>query len=374
MHPRQQGGSIFGWVLMILTLVWPGLATAQTWSSPQFVTSATLAIGASTNGNGTSAVLFTTGAGELQATVENGGKWSSPTILSASTTIGLIWVASNGDVAAVWTTSRAVQAAFFTGGRWGSPITLDTNAASINTLNLGVDGHSIDTAVWEHRTSSTCSLVAVTGTASGGFGSSQSIGAACTGWANLAVNSSGAAIVAQGATTLEVAPIIGTLRATNGTWGAPFNIASSYYGRQRPHVALANDGTAVAVWRGRTMSEWSADDSGTFTAPALLPQSGGEPSIAVAGNGNAVAAYAGKVSFRPFGGVFQTPVALGNTLQVVASPAGAFMVTGSSVATLLPGHTTWNQNGPNSSLIAIAPGEALAIVGPLISVSTASVP
>jgi hypothetical protein len=186
----------------------------------------------------------------------------------------------------------------------------------------------------------------------------ESIGAPYTGWANLAVNSTGEAVVAQGATTLEVAPIIGTMRATNGTWGAPFNIASSYYGRQRPRVALGNNGTAVAVWRGRVRSEWAADDSGTWTAPAPLPQPSGTPGLAVDGHGNAVAAYSGLVSYRPFGGVFQTPVSVGNTLQVVASPAGRFMVTGSSVPTLLPGSTTWNKNGPNSSLLAIAPGTA----------------
>jgi hypothetical protein len=367
------GRSTFAQLAATSLIVLSGLAAAQTWSLPQFVTSATLPIGASTNGAGTSAILFTTGS-DLQATVQTGGKWSSPVVLSSTTTLGLVAVAPDGDVVALWSTSTALQAAFFSGGHWGSPITLDSNAASINTLNVGVDGHSSDTVVWEHRTSSTCSLVAVTGTASAGFGSSEAIGAACTGWASLAVNSSGAAIVAQGATTLEVAPIIGTLRATNGTWGAPFDIATPYYGRQRPHVALGNNGTAVAVWRGRVRSEWAADDTGTWTAPAYLAQASGTPGIAVDGNDNAVAPYSGNVTYRPFEGVFQTPVALGNTLQVVASPAGTFMVTGSSVATLLPGHTAWNQNGPDSSLLAIAPGQALAIVSPLISVSTASVP
>jgi hypothetical protein len=363
---------IFTQIAASSLIVCSGLATAQTWSSPQFVTSAVLAIGASTNAAGTSAILFTTGS-DLQATVQTAGQWSSPVVLSSTTSRGIVAVAPDGDVVAVWNTSNALQAAFFTGGQWGSPITLDNNTASIETLNLGIDGHSIDTLVWEHRSSSKCGLVAVTGTAAGGFGSSQSIGA-CTGWASLAVNSSGAAIVAQGATTLEVAPIIGTMRATNGIWGRPFDIATPYYGRQRPNVALGNNGTAVAVWQGRVRSEWAADDTGTWTTPAFLPQATGTPRVAVDGNGNAVAAYSGMVSFRPFEGVFHTPVALGNTSDVVASPAGTFMVTGSSVATLLPGHKTWNQNGPNSSLLAIAPGQALAIVSPLISVSTASVP
>lgn len=376
MHRLHQCRPIYMLLLVTSVVALSGFAAAQTWPPPQFVTSASLPIGASTNGTGTSAVLFSTGSGELQATVETSGRWSSPVVLTTATTIGLVAVAPAGDGLAVWSTSSGLQAAFYTAGHWGSPITLDTNSASSLTLNLGVDGHGIDTVVWEHRTSSACSLVAITGTAAAGFGSSQAIGAPCTGWANLAVNSSGQAIVAQGATTLEVAPILATTRASNGSWGSPLQIAKPYYGRQRPKVGLGNNGTAVAVWRARTFGEYVAEENGKWGTPAVLPQGTGSsyPNVAVDGNGNAVAAYLGRVSYRPAGGVFQTPVDLGNTAQVVASPAGTFMVTGSSVATLLPGTSTWNQNGPSSSLLAIAPGTALAIVSPLISVSTASVP
>ena len=41
---------------------------------------------------------------------------------------------------------------------------------------------------------------------------------------------------------------------------------------------------------------------------------------------------------------------------------------------LSPGSTTWNQNGPSSGLVAIGPGEAIAVVNPAISVATESVP
>ena len=91
------------------------------------------------------------------------------------------------------------------------------------------------------------------------------------------------------------------------------------------------------------------------------------------GSGNAVAAYLGKVSYRPAGGTFQTPITLGSG-EVVASPAGTFVVSGTAVATLLPGSQTWNQNGPSSGLVAIGSGEAIAVVNPSISVATESVP
>ena len=93
---------------------------------------------------------------------------------------------------------------------------------------------------------------------------------------------------------------------------------------------------------------------------------------AVDGNGNAAAAYSGKVTYRPAGGTFQSTVTLG-TGGVVASPGGTFMLSGSTtgtpIATLLPGNTTWNQNGPASGAVAIGPGEAIALPNPQISVS-----
>jgi hypothetical protein len=190
----------------------------------------------------------------------------------------------------------------------------------------------------------------------------------------LAVNSSGEALAIQGGATLEVAPVIGTIRAPNGVWSAPVDVATPYYGRQRPWVGLGNNGTAAVVWRARTFSEYAILENGKWSAPAELPQSSAvNPTVAVDGSGNAVAAYAGKVSARSAGGVFQTPITLGSG-QVVASQAGTFVVNGTSVATRLPGSNTWTQNGPTSGLVAIGPGQATAIVSPSISVSTESVP
>jgi hypothetical protein len=201
------------------------------------------------------------------------------------------------------------------------------------------------------------------------------LGNTCLGWVELAVTNNGQALAVQGGATLEVAPIIATSRGSNGVWSAPINVANPYYGRQRPWVGLGNNGTAAVVWRARTFGEYAVRENGVWTAPAQLPQGTGStyPEVAVDGSGNAVAAYLGKVSYRPAGGTFQTPITLGSG-EVVASPGGTFVVSGTAVATRLPGSTTWNQNGPSSGLVAIAPGEAIAIVNPSISVATESVP
>ena len=378
--------------ILTLLIVWfnlAGSASGQTWSAPQFVTNGTEAVGLATNGQGTSAILFwLTGPG-LQATVGKNGVWTAPVTLSTATSVGHVAVAPNGDVLAVWsfhtnntTTPIETQAAFYSGGKWGNTITVTTNGSATASSNLahlvglGFDGNSNATLVWEQLTSGgSCALVAVTGNSSSGFGAPQVLGNTCLGWVELAVTNNGQALAVQGGATLEVAPIIATSRGSNGVWSAPINIANPYYGRQRPWVGLGNNGTAAVVWRARTFGEYAIRENGVWTAPAQLPQGTGStyPEVAVDGSGNAVAAYLGKVSYRPAGGTFQTPITLGSG-EVVASPGGTFVVSGTAVATRLPGSTTWNQNGPSSGLVAIAPGEAIAIVNPSISVATQSVP
>lgn len=357
------------------------------------MTSGTEAVGLATNGQGSSAILFWLNGLGLRATVGTNGPWSSPVTLSTATSVGNVAVAPNGDVLAVWsfhtnntTTPIEAQAAFYSGGKWGNTITVTTNGSASASSNLafvvgvGFDGNSVATLVWEQLTGGgSCALEAVTGTSASGFGTPQVLGNTCLGWVQLAVTSSGQALVVQGGATLEVAPIIATSRGANGVWAAPIQVARPYYGRQRPWVGLGNNGTAAVVWRARTFGEYAIRENGVWTAPAELPQGTGSiyPRVAVDGNGNAVAAYSGKVTYRPAGGTFQSPLTLG-TGGVVASPGGTFMLSGSTtgtpIATLLPGTTTWNQNGPASGAVAIGPGEAIALPNPQISVSTAMVP
>jgi hypothetical protein len=366
-----------------------GSAAAQSWSAPQFVTNGSEAVALATNGSGTSAILYWLNGPGLLATVGKNGVWSAPVTLSTATSVGNVAVAPNGDVLAIWsfhtnntTTPIETQAAFYSGGHWGNTITVTTNGSATpssslaHLVGLGFDGNSNATLVWEQLTSGgSCALVAVTGNSSSGFGAQQTLGNTCLGWVQLAVTSNGQALAVQGGATLEVAPVIGTSRASNGVWSAPVNVAKPYYGRQRPWVGLGNNGTAVVVWRARTFGEYAVRENGVWTSPAELPQGTGStyPEVAVDGSGNAVAAYLGKVSYRPAGGTFQTPITLGSG-EVVASPAGTFVVSGTAVATLLPGSTSWNQNGPSSGLVAIGPGEAIAVVNPSISVATESVP
>jgi hypothetical protein len=379
-------------------------AFAQTWTSPQFVANGG-GIAVSTNGS-TSAVLFMPLSGGLQASVKTGSSWSTPVTLTSLGSFGggtgNIKVAPNGDVLAVWsfrTTNTYIpneaQAAFFTGGHWGSPITISNNVyGNVNSFGLpgiGFDSHSQATLIWEeitNPTTVTCALKAETGSAASGFGSAQTISNAttCYGSAKLAVNSGGEAVALEGATGILSGAVIAISRSLTGTWGTPVTVAASAYRQNGATVGLGNDGTAVAVWRTRTGVSYSVRSGGTWSAAAGLPvlvgQAGGLTGVAVDGSGNAVAIFTQVTispgtyaTYRPVNGTWQTKVQLSSGLPVAATPAGTFVASGTTVSTRLAGSSNWTTHTfSGSAIVNAGPGTAIALVGPQVSVSTASVP
>jgi len=396
----------FALLPLIAIIVSAHLAGAQTWSSPQFVANG-LGIGISTNGSGTSAVLFMPPSGGLQASVQIAGTWSAPVTLSTlgpyGNGTGSIAVAPNGDVLAVWsfrTTNtylpNQAQARFFTAGHWGSTITLSTNvygnAYSFGLPSIGFDLHNQATVIWEQVTNPNtvaCALQSATGSATNGFGSGQTISNAgtCYGWTRLAVNSGGQAVAVEGAAGILTGAVIGVTRDATGTWSAPVTVAASAYRQNQPNLGLGDDGTAVVVWRTRSGVSYAVRSNGSWSVAAPLPvltgQAGGGTSVAVDGSGNALAIFqqvtispGTYATYRPLGGSWQTKVQLNSGAQVVATRAGTFVDGGSTVvSTRLAGSSNWNQNTfAGSALVGAAPGLAVALVGPQVSVSNAPVP
>jgi hypothetical protein len=354
------------------------LANAQTWGAPQFVTRQQAYVMA-TNGIGTSAMLITPQRGTsygLSVMVENGSSWGAPTAISSNAVDDKLAVAANGDIVVAWRSSSGLQAAFYTAGHWGSTQTLSPSEPA--GFSLAYDGISHATIVWESHGPSSCAFVAVSGSAASGFGAQQTLNNQCYGFVGLSSNTSGQAIAVQGASTLVTpgAPIVGILRSSGGSWGVPFDIAPLYYGRQRPVVGLADNGNILTVWRARTYSEYAIYENGAWSGPAELPQWSGtaNPTVVVDSRGDAVISYGSKVVYRPAGGPFGTPIAL-NALELAATPGGSFAVaTGSAIATLLPGSSTWNQNLATSGDVFAGAGELAAIVSPTTSVSISIVP
>lgn len=387
--------------MTVLALVCSGLASAQNWTSPTVVANGN-GIAVSTNGTGTAAVMF----GALSAVVETGGTWGAPVVLSTlgpyGSGSGNLAVAPNGDVLAVWAyrTSNtyppdAAQAAFFTGGHWGNPITISNNVYanvySFGVPSIGFDGASRATLVWEEITNPspmTCALKAITGTAASGFGPAQTISnsGACFGWSRIAVNQFGRAEVMEGAAGILSAAVVAIGRETSGIWDAPVTVgASGVYRQRQPQVGLGNDGTAVAVWLVNGNVRYAVKSNGVWSAAAALPgvagTAGGAAGVAVDGNGNAVAMFeqvaiapGNYATYRPAGGSWQTKVPLSSDVQIVATPAGTFVAGGTTVSTRPAGSSRWSTTTfANPAIVNAAPGQAIAVLGPQVSVSTEAI-
>lgn len=389
-------------VLAIGVLAYTSPATAQTWSSPVTIANGN-GLAVATNGSGTSAVIFTPLSGGVQASVKTGSGWSAPTTLTSVTAAANIAVAPNGDVLAVWSfrttttyTPIEAQAAFFHAGHWGNTQTLSTNvygnASSVGLPSIAFDGYSQATVVWEQITNPSpmsCALQVATGQAANGFGSPQTISRAsnCFGWNQLAVNSSGQAVAVEGVPGILSGAVVAVGRDSTGTWGAPVTIgAAGVYRQRQPHVGLGNDGTAVLVWLVNGGVRYSVRSGGTWSAAAALPgvtgTAGGLSGVAVDGSGNAVATFeqvsispGTYATYRPVGGSWQSKVQLNSSTQIVATPAGTFVAGGTTVSTRLAGTSNWNQQTfANAATVNAAPGLAIALLGPQVSISTAAVP
>ena len=384
------------------------VVAAQTWSTPQFAATGSIAEAVATNGQGTSAIV-TTGANVV---VQTHGVWSAPVTLSSATNLEAnVAVAPNGDVLAVWSfrTSNSylpitAQAAFYASGKWGRPITLSTNVFG-NVSSRGLPAIAFDSAsqaniVWEDVTSASpiaCGLKVATGTAASGLGAAQTISTAstCFGWTRLALNESGTAIAVQGVPGILSGAVVAISRSASGVWSAPVSVAAAGVYRQRqPKVGLANDGSAVLLWLTNGSVRYAVRANNTWSAPATLPVliggAGGAADLAVDGAGNAVALFTqtgigagGYSTFLPAGGTWQPKLRLpnGSDLNVVASAGGTFVVGGQTVSTRLGGSSVWTSTSfanADSTLVAIGAKQAMVVLegtpSSQLLVSTATVP
>jgi hypothetical protein len=389
-------------VLAIGVLACASAASAQTWSSPVTIANGN-GLAVATNGSGTSAVIFTPLSGGVQASVSTGSGWPAPTTFTSVSAPAKIAVAPNGDVLAVWSfrttntyTPIEAQAAFFHAGHWGSTLTLSTNvygnASSVGLPSIAFDGYSQATVVWEQITNPSpmsCALQVATGSAASGLGSAKTISSAstCFGWNQLAVSSSGQAVAVEGAAGILSNAVVAIGRDSTGAWGAPVTIgAAGVYRQRQPHVGLGNDGSAVVVWLVNGGVRYSVRSGGTWSAAAALPgvtgTAGGLSGVAVDGSGNAIATFeqvsispGTYATYRPLGGSWQSKVQLNSGTQIVATPAGTFVAGGTTVSTRLAGTSNWSQQTfANAATVNAAPGLAIAVLGPQVSISTAAVP
>jgi hypothetical protein len=128
--------------------------------------------------------------------------------------------------------------------------------------------------------------------------------------------------------------------ADGQTWSAPVTLAPGV----SPAVAIAPDGTAVAVWEGvvvtptivqTTVQASVRPPGGQWSTAVTLTTDAGEPVIGIDGSGNAIAAWAGgsgaiDTASLPAGGKWtrvKTLAPQGQAVNLAVNPAGAAIIT-----------------------------------------------
>jgi hypothetical protein len=182
-----------------------------------------------------------------------GAGWTTLETLSAGT-ISNPTLAANaaGDVFLVWTPAEAgarLRAARFSpGAGWSGPATLaadpaSTATASYGSLRLGVDDAGVATVVWDENRSDFDGLMLAHYTEASGWSSAQVLEAGATG-GELAVAAAGGGVVAWTGS----AGVTAARFAAGAPPGAPEPLGMQ--ANNAPEVAVANNGRALAVWRG----------------------------------------------------------------------------------------------------------------------------
>ncbi len=384
-----------------------GMLAAQTWTNPQFIANGN-AVAVSTNGTGTAAVIYLDLAGAIHAAVAVNNVWGAPVTLAPANTseTANIAVAPNGDVLAVWgfRTSNtyvpiSAQAAFYSGGKWGGATTISTNVYgnvySLGLPSIGFDGNSRATLAWEEMSAGAttpCTLTAVTATSASGFGARQAVSSpgTCYGWTQMSVNQGGQAVVVEGAAGILSAAVVAYSRDLNGVWGPAVTREAYQYRQRQPRIALANNGTAVAVWTQRTTDSYAVmSPFGSWSAAAVLPGVSnitGTSYVAIDAIGDAVVAYeqyqlpAGLLAtYRPAGGSWQAPVLLESSGPVgaAASPLGSFVIASADAAFVRDaGSSNWQKTTFSGGVSAVAgtANQAIVATPPQVNISTAVIP
>ncbi len=228
---------------------------------------------------------------------------------AASGEAGAVDLDAAGNAVAVWTQAtggepQVVASSRPAGGSWGAPVPLSIpDAAAVHPqVVLGGDGRA--TAVWFRATGpATYGLQSSTRSVGGGWTSPVDLpgDTSAAAEAALVVRPGASVVVAWPRTVGGLWSLSTSLRTATGSWSAPVDLSSgSPVMPGRPRLAVDGSIVTTAVWSVSDGARWtvraaSAPLSGTWSAPITVSptdQDAVEPDLAVAGNGTTMAVWA----------------------------------------------------------------------------------
>jgi hypothetical protein len=227
----------------------------------------------------------------------------------ASGEVGAVDLDAAGNAVAVWTQAtggepQVVASSRPAGGAWGAPVPLSVpGAAAVHPqVVLGGDGRA--TAVWFRATGpATYGLQSSTRSAGGAWTSPVDLpgDTSAAAEAALVVRPGASVVVAWPRTVGGLWSLSASMRTSSGAWSTPVDLSSgSPVMPGRPRLAVDGSILTTAVWSVSDGARWtvraaSAPLSGTWSAPVTVSptdQDAVEPDLAVAGNGTAMAVWA----------------------------------------------------------------------------------
>ena len=260
-------------ILSALTILGPLLGAAPAGAAPTWQPVSDLsAIGGAAvkvdlavdaAGNATAVWVRDDGTHDIvqSATRPAGGAWSAPVDLSAPGADAVtpqVAVDPDGHATAVWERAdadayvRVQSAARPPGGAWSAPVDVSVTGGSARNAQVAVDAAGTATATWV-RYDGTNRIVQTAQRARGGVWTGL-VDLSATGQnaqePDLAVNSSGAAIVAWSRSDgTDLIAQAATRDSSTGPWSGATSLSAPGAFGIHPDVAIDDAGRATAVWR-----------------------------------------------------------------------------------------------------------------------------
>lgn len=222
--------------------------------------------------------------------------WSTPVAISTALTDASdahVVIDANGNATAAWVENNTIKSSSLPfGGSWSAPVTLSNVLNTSSSPKLGVDSNGNVTALWIENTQIESATLPFGGSWSAetspisGSGASQPV---------LVVDSSNNAVAVW-----TRSGFVESSTRISGTWSLVSVLSAA--NSDNPHVAINNNGKAIAVWHSvisgadNLHSSTLTISTNTWASPLnVLPGTAGllhnYPKVAIDGGGNATIAW-----------------------------------------------------------------------------------
>lgn len=239
-----------------------------------------------------------------------GGSWGPPVKLAEDALRPHVGVDAEGNTVAVWRQGGdipAVRTATLpVGGSWSSPVTLSDPGQSAGPPRVAVNASGAAVVAWLGHDGTDWRVQAASRSAGGTWSAPTTVSGPgrSAEWPEVAIDRQGNAVVVwrrRGVVNVDVDAVQIADLPAGGSWTAPFTVTPDYAHALDPNVVFDEFGNVHAVWRQSNGSNWqtmaarrpAGEPWGYHYQMSVDGQNAFHPVIAVDGQGNAITAWDG---------------------------------------------------------------------------------